>query len=150
MSYTHLLYHIVFRTKRSQKVIVEEHERELYRYMYGFIRGKGCLLYRINGMPDHIHLLVSLPPTFCVAEFVKGLKLSSHHYLKEHKSLFPHFEDWAVGYCALTYSANECEKIRQYIIKQKEHHRVHSFAEELASLLKEQGVDYDTTYFLRD
>ncbi len=38
MSYTRLLYHIVFRTKESQKTINEKHEKELYAYILGFIK----------------------------------------------------------------------------------------------------------------
>ena len=62
MSYTNLVYHIVFRTYRSIPAIDEEHERELYAYAHGYITRHRAKLYRIGGMPDHVHLLVSLPP----------------------------------------------------------------------------------------
>ncbi len=42
MSYTQTFYHIVLRTHRSVPAIVEEHERELYSYMHGFIQNKRC------------------------------------------------------------------------------------------------------------
>ena len=57
MSYTQTFYHIVLRTHCSIPAIVEDHERELYSYMLGFINNKGARLYRIGGMPDHVHLL---------------------------------------------------------------------------------------------
>ena len=60
MSYTRFLYHIVFRTKCSMNVISESHEKDLYAYIYGFIKNKGAVLYRISGMPNHIHLLVDI------------------------------------------------------------------------------------------
>ena len=60
MSYTNLVYHIVFRTYRSIPAIDEEHERELYAYAHGYITRHRAKLYRIGGMPDHVHLLVSL------------------------------------------------------------------------------------------
>ena len=57
MSYTHLVYHIVFRTHRSILAIDEQHERELYAYIHGYIMRHKAKLYRIGGMPDHIQLL---------------------------------------------------------------------------------------------
>ena len=68
MSYTNLVYHIVFRTYRSIPDIDEEHERELYAYAHGYITRHRAKLYRIGGMPDHVHLLVSLPRQVTFAE----------------------------------------------------------------------------------
>ena len=66
MSYVSTLYHIVLRTHCSELAIAEEHENELYAYMNGIINSYNGKLYRIGGMPDHVHLLVSLPATlFC-------------------------------------------------------------------------------------
>ncbi|CAM2933353.1 transposase IS200 like family protein [Glaesserella parasuis 174] len=75
MSYTRLLYHIVFRTKYGLPTIVEEHEEILYRYIWGYVKEQGVVLYRINGMPDHLHLFVELKATINVADFVKHLKI---------------------------------------------------------------------------
>ena len=63
MSYTQTFYHIILRTHRSIPAIAEEYERELYSYMLGFINNVGGRLYRVGGMPDHVHLFVSLPAT---------------------------------------------------------------------------------------
>ena len=74
MSYTQTSYHIILRTHCSIPAIVEDHERELYSYMLGFINNKGGRLYRIGGMPDHVHLFVSLPATLAMSKFVQELK----------------------------------------------------------------------------
>ena len=86
MSYTNLVYHIVFRTYRSIPAIDEEHERELYAYAHGYITRHRAKLYRIGGMPDHVHLLVSLPPDLAVSEFVRGLKYATNSWLKGNAS----------------------------------------------------------------
>ena len=62
MSYSILFYHIVFRTWRSQMTIPLDHERELYAYILGIVNNMGGTLVRIGGMPDHLHLLLALPP----------------------------------------------------------------------------------------
>ena len=53
MSYTNLIYHLVFRPRSSAPVISLEHAEGLYRYIWGFVKEKGALLYRIVGMEDH-------------------------------------------------------------------------------------------------
>ena len=62
MSYTQTFYHIVLSTHQRIPAIAEEHERELYSYMHGFINNKEARLYRIGGMPDHIHLFAFRSP----------------------------------------------------------------------------------------
>ena len=69
MSYTRLFYHIIFRTKHGVHAINEENEQVLYRYIWGFVKEHSSILYRINGMPDHLHLFVELHQTISVAEF---------------------------------------------------------------------------------
>ena len=108
MSYTNLVYHIVFRTYRSIPAIDEEHERELYAYAHGYITRHRAKLYRIGGMPDHVHLLVSLPPDLAVSEFVRGLKYATNSWLKGNAS-FPLFAGWGEGYAAFTYSVEQMD-----------------------------------------
>ena len=70
MSYTRLLYHIIFRTKHGAPSINEQYEKELYRCIWKFTQAHHCILYRVNGMPDHIHLFVDIHQTLPVSEFV--------------------------------------------------------------------------------
>ena len=149
MSYTNLVYHIVFRTYRSVPSIDESHERELYAYMHGYITRHKGVLYRLNGMPDHVHLLVSLPPDLAVSEFVRGLKYATTTWLKQNPS-FPVFSGWGEGYAAFTYSKDQIPIVKQYIINQKEHHKQTSFAEEYRRFILENGGNIDDKYFLKD
>lgn len=150
MSYTRLIYHIVFRTRESLPTINEQHETELYRYIWGLVRNKGGVLGRINGMPDHIHMLVELPADQNVSDFVRTIKISTNNFCKAHADLFPHFQGWAKKYCALTYGINEREKIVNYIKGQKEHHKKESFPEELERMLQEFHIKYDERYLHAD
>ena len=149
MSYTNLIYHIVFRTYRSIPSIEEKHERELYAYMYGYINRNRGVLYRVGGMPDHIHLLLSLPPDLAVSEFVRGLKYATGSWLKQNPS-FPLFSGWGEGYAAFSYSKDMIPIVKQYIINQKEHHHKVTFAEEYRRFILENGGEIDEQYFLKD
>ena len=146
MSFSNSLYHLVIRPKASKPVISEAYERDLYADINGFCKNKGCSLYRINGMPDHIHMLFSLHPTVSLSEFVKTLKLSTNQFMKAHPRMYPHFEGWGHEYFAVSYNYKDREMIRQYIMKQKEHHRRVSFKDELRALLVENGVEFKEEY----
>ena len=149
MSYTQTFYHIVLRTHRSIPAIVEEHERELYSYMLGFINNIGGRLYRIGGMPDHVHLFVSLPATLAMSKFVQELKTATSKWLKANPH-FPLFDGWSKEYAGFSYSLRDRDKIVRYIAKQKEHHRNKAFAKEYREFLIENGVVIKEDYFLKD
>ncbi|MBR1991874.1 MAG: transposase [Bacteroidales bacterium] len=149
MSYTQTFYHIVLRTHCSIPAIAEKHERELYSYMSGFINNKGARLYRIGGMPDHIHLFVSLPATLAMSKFVQELKIATSKWLKENPH-FPLFNGWTKEYAGFSYSLRDKDMIVGYIAKQKKHHHSVAFADEYRAFLVENGIEIKEEYFLKD
>lgn len=149
MSYTRLLHHIVFRTKRSENTICEEHERDLYAYLFGIAKNKSVYVYRIGGMPNHIHLLVDIPPMLALADFMRELKEKSSKWLKSNAN-FPQFNGWGESYAAFSYNINERETISNYIKNQKEHHKKITFEQEYRLFLEENGIEIDEKYFLKD
>jgi len=149
MSYTRLMYHIVFRTKYGKDTIPEEHEKELYAYMMGIINNKKSKLYRVGGVSNHIHLLVDIHPTIAVSDFMRELKESSSKWLKANPN-FPEFTSWAISFAAFTYNLRDKQMIINYIKNQKEHHKKVSFEDEYRQFLIENGIEIDERYFLKD
>lgn len=149
MSYTQLIYHLVIRTKYSRPVLPNEYSDELYRYIWGFIKNKKSFLYRINGMPDHLHILVGLHPTLSLSDFVKELKTSTNKWLKSNDR-FPDFEAWGEKYAAFTCFYPDKEIVIEYIKNQREHHRKEDFKTEYRRLIRENGIEIDEKYFLNE
>lgn len=147
MSYTRFLYHIVFRTKNSEKTINQQNERLLYKYLYTFMCDRGCHVYRIGGMEDHIHILADIPPIYAISDFMREMKSRASHFMRNSPA-FPHWNGWALGYAALTYGKDELKTVCKYIKNQKEHHRRHSMNEEVKKLITDMG--YDTSDFRID
>lgn len=147
MSYTQIYYHIIFSTKYRESVINSEHEEELYKYIWGIIKNKKCTLYRINGMPDHLHIFTSLHPTIRLSDLVKDIKVASNLWMKQ-SGLFPLFDEWQQGYGAFTYSINDKDVVINYIKNQKKHHLNEDFEKEYRRLLKENEIEFDEKYFL--
>ena len=149
MSYTQTLYHIVLRTHRSEKTIVIEKERDFYTYALGFINNVGGKLFRIGGMPDHVHILVSLPATLAMSKFVQDFKVATSKWLKNNPD-FPNFDGWTKEYAGFTYNMRDRQMISNYIARQKEHHMKKSFAEEYRAFLVDNGIEIKDEFFLTD
>ena len=150
MSYTNLLYHIIFRTKASDRSIPFAKANMLYNYIWGIVRNKNSKLYRIGGMPDHIHMLVELPSSISVSEFVRVVKVESSKFLSDNYKDFPLFKGWAKEYCALTYSFRDMDVICNYIRNQQQHHLGESLYNELQRLLAENAIEYKSEYLFND
>jgi REP element-mobilizing transposase RayT len=142
MSYVRLLYHAIIRTKASQPVLSLEHSDELYRYIWGIIKNKNSLLYRVNGIEDHVHILFSLHPTISLSDFMREMKAETSKMLKRTTG-FEKFTAWSEGYAALSYSLKDKDTIINYIKNQREHHKTISFRDEYENFLKEMGLESD-------
>ena len=144
-TYRQIYYQIVFGTKSRKPAIIERNESELYKYIWGVLKNKQCTLYRINGMPDHIHIFCDLHPSISCSNLVKDIKISTNLWMKQ-SGLFPEFDGWQEGYGAFTYSIREKEMIINYIKNQKEHHKNETFENEFKRLLNEHGIEFDEKY----
>jgi len=140
-----LHYHVVFSTKERRPLIRDDWRPHLHEYLGGTARGLGAVPEAIGGVADHVHLLLGLKATHCLADFVRELKKASSGWCSEnHERLFA----WQEGYSAFTVSASHRESVRKYILNQEEHHRTISFSEELQRLLERNGVQYDPKYLV--
>ena len=149
MSYTSTLYHIVVRTHRSEHTINEEHERDLYAFVLGLLNNMNGRLYRIGGMPDHVHMFLSLPANLALSDFVQRMKTATSKWLKCNPD-FPLWDGWSKEYAGFSYSVRDKEMVVNYIRNQKEHHRRVSFAEEYKAFLEVNGLDVDERYLMKD
>ena len=146
MSFTLLNYQLVFSTCRREPVISTEHERLLYEKLYRIAKSHGAFVHRIGGMPDHVHLLVSLPPALSLSKFVQNLKQESSVYMKSAPQ-FPKWGGWSEGYGGFSVSYSALESVKEYIIGQKQHHTRRSFREEYRDFLLENGISEDAPFF---
>jgi REP element-mobilizing transposase RayT len=143
MSYTNLLYHVVYATKERYPFITKELRPDLHAYMGGTTRGLGGIALEVGGVADHVHLLVKLKPTIAVADFLRDLKSNSSGWAKEQTN--GRF-GWQTRYGAFTVSESQVGKVRKYIQNQEEHHAKFSFEQEYRALLRANGVEFKPQY----
>jgi len=148
-AYRQILYHIVFRTRGSGKTINQEHQADLYKYIWGIVKNKNCILYRINSMEEHIHILSDLHPSVALADYIRDIKISSSKWMKA-SGFFPDFNGWGIKYCAITCSYKDRDTIITYIKNQQEHHKKESFHNEITRIFREHGIDLDEKWFWVD
>jgi putative transposase len=143
-TYLSLHYHLVFAIKNREPIIDESWHARLHEYLGGTIKGLGGFPEGIGGTADHVHLLVGLKATHCLADFMRELKKAATVWVHEK---IQHLDfAWQEGYAAFTVSPNARPGVRNYIDNQAEHHRKKSFLEELVELLEKAGVQYDPKY----
>ena len=148
MSFTKSVYHIVFATKHRQSTIPIDVERILYKVLYDLMKKYGAYVYRIGGMPDHVHILVDIGSKISLTDFVKQLKQESSYLIKR-DGRFLSWNGWADGYGAFTYSISEIPTVVEYIANQKTHHKKVSFIDEYRQWLIDMGVSPDEPYLPR-
>ena len=117
-------YHIVFIPKYRRKAIFNQYRRDLRDYIRLLCKYKGVEIIEGHMMPDHVHLLVSIPPKLSVSQFMGYLKGKSalmmfdRHANLKYKYGNRHF--WAEGYYVSTVGLNE-STIKKYIRNQEKH-----------------------------
>lgn len=143
-THTSLHYHLVWSTKDRRPNIVADCMPRLHAWMGGNVRMQNGVALCVGGVADHVHVLVGLHATHCLADVVRVLKGESSQWV--HRDLGVADFEWQEGYGAFTVSPNQIEKVRYYVEHQAEHHRTKTFQEEYVELLKLAGADYDERY----
>jgi REP element-mobilizing transposase RayT len=107
------------------------------------VRGIGGVPIEINGVEDHVHLLVKIKPVIAVSDFLRELKATSSGWSKKKtKGRFA----WQARYGAFTVSESQVDRVRLYIQNQEEHHRKFSFEEQFKALLRAHRVVFDEAH----
>jgi putative transposase len=144
-TYTSLLTHCIFSTKDREPSLVPQIAPEVFAYMGGIIKAFGGVPLLINGVADHVHMLVSLPAAIAVAEAMRLVKANSSKWVHERWSEHRGFA-WQNGYGAFSVSRSNQEAVLKYIAGQEEHHRTVTFQEEFVAFLKRHGIEFDERY----
>ena len=120
-------YHIVWVPKYRYRVLRGSVGEEVHNCIHVFAGRLGCVIIELNVQPDHVHLLVKIPPKVSISEFMGSVKgqtairlFQKFPYLRERPYWGNHF--WANGYCVDTVGL-DTEMIRKYIVYQERNER---------------------------
>jgi putative transposase len=144
-TYSQIFIHLIFAVKNRQSLIRNEWKDRLYQYIAGIIKSQKQKLYIINGMPDHLHILVSIQPDIRVSDLVRDVKTATSKWINENK-LSRYKFNWQEGFGSFSCSKSSLESVISYIKNQEEHHKKTTFREEYIKFLEKYGVDYKPEY----
>jgi REP element-mobilizing transposase RayT len=122
---------------------------ELYKYITGIIQNNKHKLIIINGVSDHLHILVGLRPDQSISDLMKDVKQFSSKWINNCKYFDGKFE-WQEGYGAFSYSKSDLKNVIKYIENQEKHHSKKSFLDEYKKILDKFEVDYNEEYIFKE
>jgi REP element-mobilizing transposase RayT len=143
--FSQVYIHLVFSPRGREACLREEIQEEIYSYISKTITNKNHKSININGMPDHIHILVGLNQTQAISELVCDIKRSSSLYINEKKLIRTKFQ-WQEGYGVFSYSRSHLSRIYRYIENQKIHHQKRTFKDEYLESLQKFNIPFENSY----
>jgi REP element-mobilizing transposase RayT len=115
-SLRNLVVHLIFSTKERQPFIKPDLRSDLFAYLGGIIQGMRGSVIIVNGMEDHVHMLIRIRPAQSVAEIMRVVKTNSSARAHEHGHR--HFV-WQAGYGAFSVSESNVKAVTKYIATKK-------------------------------
>jgi len=143
--FTQLYTHLVFAVKYRDCLLINDIKNELYSYIGGIINNRNHKPIKINGVADHIHILIGLNPDDKISDLVGNIKKDSSTFINEKRWLNGKFH-WQEGYGAFSYGKSQLGDIYNYIANQEIHHTKRTFHDEYISLLKKFEIEYNEKY----
>jgi putative transposase len=147
-TFSQIYIQAVFAVNGRLSLIRPEFKEELFKYITGIVRNNGHKLLSINGMPDHVHILIGLKPVMALSALVRDIKADSSNFINDKNWGRGKFS-WQEGYGAFSYGHSQLDTIIRYIQNQERHHARGSFKIEYLSLLSKFGIPFNEKYVFK-
>ncbi len=121
MPYWKCYYHVVWATKYRQPMIISTYEPVIFAAIREQSQQLACSVLAINGVSDHIHVAVTIPPSLAVAKWVGSVKGASARAVNMGFNRDERFH-WQEGYGVMSFGETALEIVKTYIDGQKERH----------------------------
>ena|SRR6187401_1482618 len=148
-TFTQIHLQLVFAVKYRAALIHKSWKDELYKYITGIVQGNNHKLLGINGIEDHIHILIGFRTHQSLSDLLEDIKTNSSKWINERGFIRTKFR-WQEGYGAFSYSMSHLKNVLTYIENQESHHKKIRFIDEYKSLLKKFEVEYDERYIFKE
>ena len=121
--YSEINLHFTWHTKQSLPLLTPTVEPLLHRYIQQrLINTDGVYVHEIGGTETHVHVVVTVPPTITISEFVGQLKGASSHEVNQQVGLSDKTLQWQTGYGVVSFGTGNLEWIKAYVRNQRKHH----------------------------
>jgi putative transposase len=144
-TYSQILLHIIFSTKRRSPWITPDVAERLYPYMGGIVRAEKGVLYEIGGIEDHVHMYLRWRTNESISDLMRTVKSRSSKWIHDTFPSLGSFS-WQEGYAVFSVSKSQEKAVKNYIAGQAEHHKKEDFKSELLRSLRVHGIEFDEKY----
>jgi REP element-mobilizing transposase RayT len=144
-TYTQIYIQVVFAVQGRQCLIQPEHKEEIHKYITGIVTNQGQKMLQINGVADHVHLLIGMKPNIALSDLVRDIKAGSSKFINEKRWIRGKFL-WQEGFGAFSYGHSQLDEIIRYIQNQEKHHQQSSFKNEYLALLRKFDIAFEDKY----
>jgi putative transposase len=145
-SLSRIILHVIFSTKGRCKYLTDAPTRdELQSYLVGVFINRGATPLLIGIVSDHVHILCLQSKDELISKTIGDAKRSSSIWIKGKWHQLSDFH-WQRGYGVFSVSESNIENVRNYILRQEEHHKVLSFQDEFRNFLKKHNIEYNEQY----
>ena len=148
-TYTQIHLQMLFAVKYRAAMIQPSWKDELYKYISGIVTNNQHKILIVNGMPDHLHIVIGMRPVQSLSNLMQQIKGDSSSWINDQKLTRSRFY-WQDGYAAFSYSHSHLNHVINYVKNQEIHHKKKTFLEEYKSFLKLYDVDFDDRYLFHE
>jgi REP element-mobilizing transposase RayT len=144
-TFTQIYVQLVFAVKNRETALRKEIRPNVFEYMSGILTNQKHKSIIINGLSNHVHILIGLNPSISVSDTVHEVKRSSTLFINRER-LFSSKFSWQEGYGAFSYSRSQISDIYKYIENQEEHHKLKTFRQEYIQYLKKREMEFNEQF----
>ncbi len=123
MPYWRHFYHLIWATRNREPLIGNEEKEILLRSFDATCEKTGIIPHATGIVSDHVHLVVSIPPSMSVSDALHRLKGASSHAVNTHSHATREGKfAWQGAYGSLTFGERSKPMIVEYVLNQRRHH----------------------------
>lgn len=141
-NFTQMYVQLVFAVKNREAVLTTDIRSTVFEYISGIITNMKHKSIIVNGVSDHVHILIGMNPMISISKTVHDIKRNSSLFINDSKLSKGKFA-WQEGYGAFTYSRSQLDKVFHYISNQEKHHEKSTFRKEYLKILELYNIEYD-------
>ncbi|MFI5174890.1 MAG: IS200/IS605 family transposase [Terriglobia bacterium] len=113
---------MVWHTKQNARLLTGKIEGRVYHFIqHRILQSPGIFFHSFGGTEDHVHLVVTVPPTLLISDWIGDLKGASAYYIN-HEITKRKWLDWQAGYGVVSFGTRDLPWVISYVKNQKEHH----------------------------
>jgi REP element-mobilizing transposase RayT len=144
-TYSQILLHLIFSTKKREPWITAQIAKRLYPYMGGIVRKEKGVLFDIGEVEDDVHMYFRWRPDATISDLMRAVKARSSNWVHDTFPALSQFA-WQEGYSVFTVRKSQEKAVKKYIAGQHKHHLKEDFKSELLRFLRAHEIEFDKIY----